>query len=68
MMFSKMVTLAHLKVKVIWDKGYDVIIPVHDITNKILSFDSNYVVDVVEGPKFGDSRIFMREVIITSIL
>ena len=28
-------------------KVYDVIISVHDITNKILSRDSNYIVDVV---------------------
>ena len=27
--------------------GYDVIIYVHDITNKILSCDLNYIVDVV---------------------
>ena len=27
-------------------KGYDVIIPLDDVTNKILSRDSNYIVDV----------------------
>ena len=31
----------------IFDKGYDVIISVQDIINKILSCDSNYVVVVV---------------------
>ena len=41
---------------------------VHDITNKILSRDSNYIVDVVMWPKFGNSSISMREVIIISIL
>ena len=40
----------------------------HAVTNKILSRDSNYFVDVVMWPKFGNSSFFMREVIITSIL
>ena len=34
------------------------------VTNKILSRDSNYIVDVVMWQKFGNSCIFMREVII----
>ena len=54
--------------KVFRNKGYRVIIPDYDVTNKILSRDSNYVVDVVMRPKFGNSSISMREVIITSIL
>ena len=41
---------------------------VNDITNKILSRDSNYIVDVVTWPKFDNSSISMREVIIISIL
>ena len=68
MMSAKMATLGLLKIKVFWNKGYDVIISVHDVTNKILSRDSNYIVDVVMWPKFGNSRTSMREVIITSIL
>ena len=28
------------------NKGYDVMISVDDVTNKILSSDSNYIVDV----------------------
>ena len=40
----------------------------HDITNKILSSDSNYIVDELMWPKFGNSNISMREVIITAIL
>ena len=47
MMSTKMAALALLKVKVFWNKGYDVIISVHDVTKKILSHDSNYIVDVV---------------------
>ena len=51
-----------------WDKGYDVKIYVDDVTNKTLSRDSNYIVDVFMWPKFGNSSICMREVITTSIL
>ena len=68
MMLAKMATPDLLKTTVFWNKGYDVIIPVHDVSNKILSRDSNYIVDVVIWPKFGSSSISMREVTITSIL
>ena len=68
MMSAKMATPGLLKIKVFWNIGYDVIIYVHDVTNKILSRDSNYIVDVVMWPKFGNSNISIREVIITSIL
>ena len=64
---AKMATLELLKIKVFWNKDYDVIISVHDVTNKILSPDSNYIVDVVMWPKFGNSSISLREVPITSI-
>ena len=50
------------------NKVYDAIISVHDISNKILSRDTNYIVNVVMCPKIGNSSISMREVIITSIL
>ena len=33
---------------------------VYDVTNEILSFDSNYIVDVIMRPKFGNSSIPMR--------
>ena len=41
---------------------------VDDVTNKILSRDSNYIVSVFMWPKFGNSSIGMREVITTLIL
>ena len=63
----KLATLGLLKIKVLWNKCYDVIISAYDVTNKILSRDSNYIVDVVMWPKFGNSSISMREVIIISI-
>ena len=68
MMSAKMATPDLRKIKVFWKKCYDVIIFVNDVTNKILSRDSNYIVDVVTLPKFGNSIISMREAIITSSL
>ena len=65
MMSAKMAILGVLKIKVFWNKGYDIITYVHDVANKILSSDSNYVVNVVIWPKFGNSKISKREVIIT---
>ena len=35
MMSVKLATLGLLKIKVLWNKGYDVIISVHDVTKKI---------------------------------
>ena len=49
-------------------KGYDLIISVHEVTNKILSRDLHYNVNVDMWPKFGNSSISVREAIITSIL
>ena len=57
MMSAKMATPGLLKTTVFWNKGYDVIITTHEVTNKILSRDSNYIVDVVMWPKFGNSSI-----------
>ena len=68
MMSAKMAALGLLKINLIWNKGYDVIIYVHTVINKILSRDSNYIVDAVMWPKFGNCSPSMREVIITSIL
>ena len=68
MMSAKMSTPGFLKIKVFWNKGYDVIVYVFDITNKILSRVLNYIVDLVMCRKFINSSISMREVIIISIL
>ena len=63
-----MATLGLLKIILFWNKGYHVIISIHDVTNTILSRDLNYTVSVVMWLKFCNSSISMREVIITSIL
>ena len=47
MMAAKMAIPGFRKSKVFWKKGYNIIISTNDITNKILSRDSNYILDVV---------------------
>ena len=68
MMSAKMANPGLLKTKIFWKKTYDVIISAHDVTNTILSHYSNYEVNVVMWPKFGNSSVTVREVIITSVL
>ena len=67
MMSAKLATLSLLKLKVFWNKGYDDIISVYDVTNEILSRDSNYIVEVVMRQSLVTS-VSVREVIITLIL
>ena len=47
MMSAKLATPGLLKTKIFRNKCYDAIILDHDVINKILSRDSNYIVDVV---------------------
>ena len=68
MMSAKMATLVLLKTNIFWNKVYDVMVSVHDVDNKILSRNSNCIVDVVMWPKFGNFNITVREVSTTSIL
>ena len=46
-MSAKMNTPNLLKITVFRNKGYDLIFPVDDVTNKILSRDSNCIVDLL---------------------
>ena len=59
MISAKLTTLGLLEIKVFWNKSYDIIISVHDITKKILLCDSNYI--AVMWPKFGNSSMSMRK-------
>ena len=68
MMSENVATPSLLKIKVFLNKSYDVIFSVHDVTNKILSRDVNYILDVVMWPKLGNSGATLKEVIITPIL
>ena len=56
-MSAKLATLGLLKIKVFRNKSYDVIISIHDVTRKILSRDSNYIVDLVMKQKFVNCNI-----------
>ena len=47
MMSAKMATVGLLKIKVFKNKDYDAIVSVHDFISKILSRNSNYILDVV---------------------
>ena len=57
MMSAKMATPGLLKIKFFWNKVYGTINPAHNITNKLFSGDSNYIVDVVMWQKFGNTSI-----------
>ena len=50
MMSEKLATLGLLKIKLLQNKGYEVIISFHDVTNTMnqtISRESNYIVDLV---------------------
>ena len=46
MMSAKMAVPALLKIKIFGNKGYYVIYSVYDVTNKIFSHDSDFIMDV----------------------
>ena len=54
-MAAKLANSCLFKIKVVWNKFYDAILPGHHVINKISSGDSNYVADVDIWPKFGNS-------------
>ena len=66
-MSVKMAILGYLKIKVFWNKGFNVIISFHDVANNFLLRHSNYIRDVVMWPKSANSSVSMRGVIITSL-
>ena len=47
MMSAYLASPGLLKIKIFQNKGYNIIIPDFDVTNKILSRDANYIADVV---------------------
>ena len=47
MMSAKLAAPGLFEIKTFRSKGYDVIIPGYDVTNKIFSRDSNHIVDLV---------------------
>ena len=67
-MSAKLATPGLLEIKIFQWKCCEVIKLDYDITNKTLPRESSYIVDVVMWPRFGNSRISIREVIIISVL
>ena len=63
MMSAKMVTPGLPKIKLCFKKVHDFIICIYDVSNNFFSGDSDYIVDVVMWPKFGNSSIYIRKVI-----
>ena len=47
MMSAKLASPGLLRLKIFQNKGHDVIVLAYVVTNKMLSRDSNYIVDVV---------------------
>ena len=47
MMSAKVPTLGLLKMKIFQNKDYDAIVPIYDVINKILSRNSDYIIDVL---------------------
>ena len=60
---AKIATLGLLKLKVFWNKGYDVMILSMTSPTKF-----SHVTQIILWPKFGNCSISMREVIVTPIL
>ena len=58
---AKLGTPGLLKIKVFWIKGHDVVIPDYNVTNKILSRDSNYIVDMVMWDQSLVTLVFLWE-------
>ena len=67
MMSTKLATPGLLKIKVFWNKSCDVLIFVHMSAIKFYRV-TEIIAEVVMWPKFDNSSISMREVIVTSIL
>ena len=68
MMSAKLAPLGLFKINAFWNKVHHVISFIHDVTKNILLHESDYIEALVIWPKFGDSSISMREIIIASIL
>ena len=60
MMSGEMASLGLIKTNVFWNKVYDGIISVHDVTSKILWRESNDIVDLVMWPKLGNSNLYEK--------
>ena len=60
MMSAQMAALGFLKMKIFWNRCYEIITYAHDVTNKVLLQVLKYIVNVVMWPRLGNSSIFMK--------
>ena len=67
MMAAKLATPGLLEMKLFPKKAYEVVIFVHDVTSRSLSYDSNYLIDVVISTVWW-LEMSMRELIIILFL
>ena len=67
MVSAKLDTLDLLKIEAFSNKSYDIIISVYDVTNKILSCDTNSTVGAFTWPMFGTVVFLWEKFFITSI-
>ena len=65
MMPAKMAFPNLLRIMIFWNKVYDVIIYIDDVARKMLSRNSNDIVNVFMWPQFGNCSISMRKVVTT---
>ena len=65
-MSARMATLDLPKIKLFWNKSYDVMVFVYDASNNILSRD--LILQMLLCDMFGNSSISRKTVVITSIL
>ena len=65
-MSARMATLDLPKIKLFWNKSYDVMVFVYDVSNNILSRD--LILQMLLCDMFGNSSISRKTVVITSIL
>ena len=61
MMSAKFATTEPLKLNMFRNKCYDVVIRDYDVINRILSRESNYIVDEVMWLKFGILELYERK-------
>ena len=62
MMSARTDTLGLLKIILSWKNVNDVIISIYEVISKTSLYDSNYIVDMVMKPKFGNTSISMTEI------
>ena len=61
MISAKWATLGSHRINLFWNKSHGILFSIDEITNKILTSDSNYDADMAMSLKFGNSSISIRD-------